>query len=179
MSSVRVQCPNPNCQASFSVAPGEAPRFRRCPQCGSELSGLDDPDPVVSPATPPAWGQPPRPFDLVEGSVFAGRYTIVRQLGRGGMGAVYLAEDHELGRPVALKVPLITGDAPEFLSRFRREARSAARLHHPNICPVYDVGEHNGQPYLTMAYIDGISLADFLRRRGAPLEPDKAARLSR
>ena len=179
MSSVRVQCSNPDCQASFSVAPGEAPRFRRCPQCGSELSGLDDAGPAVSQGTPHAWVQPPPPVGLVEGAVFAGRYTIVRVLGRGGMGAVYLAQDHELARSVALKVPFLNGDASEFVRRFRREARSLARLHHPNICPVHDVGEHDGQPYMTMAYIDGVSLADYLKRRGAPLEPDKAVRLVR
>src|SRR5262245_24099124 len=81
-----------------------------------------------------------------------GRYRIERKLGQGGMGAVYLAHDTELDRPVALKVPRFgTGDA-DSIERFRREARAAATLQHPNLCPVHDVGEIDGRHYLTMAY---------------------------
>jgi formylglycine-generating enzyme required for sulfatase activity/predicted Ser/Thr protein kinase len=93
-----------------------------------------------------------------------GRYRIVRVLGRGGMGTVYLAQDTLLGRPVALKVPTFTDDdGPEALERFQREARSAAQLRHPNICPVYDVGTIDGIHYLSMAYIDGMPLSKVLR----------------
>jgi formylglycine-generating enzyme required for sulfatase activity/serine/threonine protein kinase len=172
---VQVVCPNPDCQASFSLAPGET-RFRRCPQCGSELSAIADPGPGGPRDLPSEWAPRAWPSGLAEGATFAGRYRIIRQLGRGGMGAVYLAHDAHLDRPVALKVPLLFGDDDDFL---RREARSAAGLHHPNICPIYDVGEHDGQPYLTMAYIDGTSLAEYLKQRAAPLDPAKAVRLAR
>src|SRR5262249_10557824 len=78
-----------------------------------------------------------------------GRYRIAKKLGRGGMGAVYLAQDTQLGRPVALKVPHFTNrDGPRVLERFYREARAAATINHPNICPVYDVGQINGVHYL-------------------------------
>src|SRR5262249_6931653 len=80
-----------------------------------------------------------------------GRYRIVKKLGQGGMGAVYLAHDEQLDRPVALKVPRLGGGS-ESVARFQREARSAATLTHPNLCPIYDVGEIDGRPYLTMAY---------------------------
>jgi serine/threonine protein kinase len=93
-----------------------------------------------------------------------GRYRIIKPLGQGGMGAVYLAQDTKLDRQVALKVPRFTGDdGPLLVERFYREARAAATLQHPNICPVYDVGEINGSHYLTMAYIEGKSLATYVR----------------
>ncbi|MBI1915192.1 MAG: HEAT repeat domain-containing protein [Planctomycetes bacterium] len=93
-----------------------------------------------------------------------GRYRILKKLGAGGMGTVYLAQDGELDRPVALKVPHFAGDDdPNARARFRREAQAAATLSHPNLCPVYDVGEIDGAAYLTMAYIDGKPLSAFLR----------------
>src|SRR5436305_1504397 len=92
-----------------------------------------------------------------------GRYRILQQLGQGGMGAVYLAQDTQLDRRVALKVPRVGKENPAVLERFQREARAAATLRHPNICPVYDVGEAEGVPYLTMAYLEGRPLSQFLR----------------
>src|SRR5262249_31181864 len=93
-----------------------------------------------------------------------GRYRILKLLGKGGMGTVYLAEDTQLQRKVALKVPRFTStDGPQVLERFTREARAAAGIEHPNICPVYDVGEVNGTHYLTMAYIQGRPLSDYVR----------------
>ncbi|MCB9940324.1 MAG: serine/threonine protein kinase [Planctomycetaceae bacterium] len=92
-----------------------------------------------------------------------GRYRIEKQLGRGGMGAVYLAEDTELRRRVALKVPFLgKGRDEEVASRFLREARAAATLDHPNICPVHEVGEIDGVQYLAMAYIDGRPLSAYI-----------------
>ena len=89
-----------------------------------------------------------------------GRYHIIRLLGRGGMGTVYLAHDTVLDRPVALKVPHpeLAADV-QAVERFYREARTAGRLNHPNVCPVHDVGEIGGKHYLTMAYIDGRPLS--------------------
>jgi serine/threonine protein kinase len=80
------------------------------------------------------------------------------------MGSVYLAHDPQLDRRVALKVPHFTAeDGPDVLERFRREARAAATIEHPNICPVYDVGEADGVNYLSMAYIEGRPLSDLLK----------------
>jgi tetratricopeptide (TPR) repeat protein/serine/threonine protein kinase len=179
---VRLQCPNPDCQASFSVLEGDAPRFRRCPQCGWELSGLGTAEPnLPGSADSPRSDSNARAFaGLTAGSTFAVRYEIVKQLGRGGMGVVYLAKDTRLDREVALKIPFVWDDEdPEFLQRFNREARAAARLHHPNICPIFDVGDHDGQPYLTMAYLDGVLLSSYIKQRQGPLEPRDAIRLVR
>ncbi|MEZ6132587.1 MAG: protein kinase [Planctomycetaceae bacterium] len=97
-----------------------------------------------------------------------GRYQLLKLLGQGGMGAVYLAEDTELQRRVALKLPKIKGDsAGEMLDRFRREARTAATLTHPNICPVYEFGEIDGQFFLTMAYVDGQPLSYYTKKTKA------------
>jgi serine/threonine protein kinase len=93
-----------------------------------------------------------------------GRYRILRALGRGGMGAVYLAHDTQLDRHVALKVPRFGRDeSPELVDRFFREARSMATLRHPNLCAVYDVGDHEGTYFLTMAYIEGRDLSEVLK----------------
>jgi serine/threonine protein kinase len=92
-----------------------------------------------------------------------GRYKIQKTLGEGAMGSVYLATDTQLQRKVALKIPKINAkEHPRFIERFLREARSAATLSHPNICPVFDVGEFEGQHFITMAYVQGHSLADFV-----------------
>jgi WD40 repeat protein/serine/threonine protein kinase len=92
------------------------------------------------------------------------RYRIQKKLGQGGMGTVYLAYDTRLDRKVALKVPRFApGSNPENLERFYREARATAMITHPNLCPLYDVGEINGTPYLTMAYIEGWPLSKFIR----------------
>ncbi len=97
-----------------------------------------------------------------------GRYQIEALLGIGGMAEVYRAVDRELGRTVAVKVvlPHIAGQI-EFRERFQREARLVAALEHPNIMPVYDVGEHEGLPFLVMPFYDGGSLAS--RLDGKPL----------
>ncbi len=93
-----------------------------------------------------------------------GRYRIVRVLGQGAMGTVYLAEDTQLKRQVALKTPHFDKDPTgELLERLYREARAAATLRHPNICPVYDVGEIEGTHYISMAYIEGHPLSAFIR----------------
>jgi serine/threonine protein kinase/WD40 repeat protein len=155
----------------------------RFPRRAEELRQLPQPGPAAVETglrTRTAVPGPPPPAHSAPGSLPEqfGRYRILKLLGKGGMGAVYLAHDTQLDRPVALKVPRFHDDGPEVLERFHREARAAALLHHPNICPVYDVGEIGGVHYLTMAYIEGQSLADRLKA-GEPLPPREAADLVR
>ncbi|HEX4071946.1 MAG TPA: serine/threonine-protein kinase [Planctomycetaceae bacterium] len=103
-----------------------------------------------------------------------GRYRIVRSLGRGAMGDVYLAEDTQLDRSVALKIPRFADDDGELFERFYREARAAATLRHPNLCPVHDAGEIDGIHYLSMAFIEGRPLYDVLAEKGRPPEREAA-----
>lgn len=98
-----------------------------------------------------------------------GRYRIVRRIGQGAMGAVFLAADTVLVRQVALKVRTNSATGEErALERFRREARYAAVLQHPNICPVYDVGEIDGIDYIALAYLDGVPLSQLLAQGPLP-----------
>jgi formylglycine-generating enzyme required for sulfatase activity len=175
---VKILCPNPECGASYSVVDEELGRLDRCQKCGTRfpmvpLTRGDAPSPSeteIEEAPKSAEPELPSPF---------GQYEIIRMLGRGGMGAVYLAQDTRLERRVALKIP-----HPEFAQvrsireRFLREARAAARFHHPNFCPIHEIGEFNGLPYLTMAYIEGGTLSSKLER-GRPWDQRKAAEVVR
>ncbi len=109
--------------------------------------------------------------------IFTGRYQIVRHLARGGMAEVYLARDLLLDRPVAVKVlfPEFASDR-SFVERFRREARAAANLNHPNIVSIYDWGEEGGTYFIVMEYVDGLTLRDVIRRQG-PLMATRAAEI--
>jgi serine/threonine-protein kinase len=94
------------------------------------------------------------------------RYTLLRELGRGGMGAVYLARDAELEREVALKVMHLDDASPELADRMRREARTLARLEHPNIVPIYDLGDlPDGRLYCAMKYVEGPRLDEYARKQ--------------
>ncbi|MFO0807438.1 MAG: serine/threonine-protein kinase [Gemmataceae bacterium] len=105
-----------------------------------------------------------------------GRYTLERVLGEGGMGAVYLAHDSQLDRRVALKLPdLSNADRPQ-VDRFLREAKVAATLHHPCLCPLYDAGVIDGHYFLTMPVLEGRPLSAYL---GQPMPPHSAVRIAR
>jgi WD40 repeat protein/serine/threonine protein kinase len=107
-----------------------------------------------------------------------GRFEIIRTLGGGGFGVVYLAHDPVLCREVALKIPraAVLGD-PDWLARFQREARAAAALDHPNIVQVYEAGQLGAVYYITLAYCPGSNLAEWLKLRAAPVPCGQAARL--
>ena len=109
----------------------------------------------------------------------AGRYALERELGRGGMGVVLLARDLSLDRLVALKLlPSLLAAQPVLRERFLREARTAAGLSHPHIVPIHAVEEHGGIVFIAMAFVDGETLADRVRRTG-PLPPHEVARILR
>ena len=110
--------------------------------------------------------------DTLIGTVFDGRYRIIRKLGAGGMADVYLAEDQELGRNVAIKILNDRHAADDsFIERFRREAKNAAGLSHPNIVSIYDRGEAEGTYYIAMEYLEGRSLKELIVSRGpAPIK---------
>ena len=105
--------------------------------------------------------------DTLSGTLFAGRYRIARKLGGGGMADVYLAEDQELGRRVAVKMLHARyANDEQFVERFRREATHAAGLSHPNIVSIFDRGESEGSYYIVMEYVEGRTLKELIRERG-------------
>jgi serine/threonine protein kinase len=109
-------------------------------------------------------------------NIIAGKYRVQEELGRGGMGIVYKAEDLKLKRAVALKfLPPHLMDEPGLKERFLIEAQAAAALSHPNICVIHEIGESEGRPFIAMEYVDGETLRD--KVRAGPLEPGEAVGL--
>ena len=112
---------------------------------------------------------PPTAADgrFAPGTILGGRYRVIGLLGRGGMGEVYRADDLVLGQPVALKfLPDDVAARPERISRFHAEVSVARTVSHPNVCRVYDIGDFEGHPFISMEYIDGEHLSSLLRRIG-------------
>jgi predicted Ser/Thr protein kinase len=157
--AARLECGAPADVAEF------ARRFSRNPAEVAQRFQPTQAAPAVHEAATLAPAATPSPAPVRFGGLpeHFGRYHILKQLGRGGMGAVYLANDGHLDRLVALKVPHFSPDDATALERFHREAKAAATLTHPNLCPVYDVGAIDGVHYLTMPYIEGRPLSDLVR----------------
>jgi len=124
-------------------------------------------------------GDSPSPADL-SGTILANRYRILHRLGSGGMGAVYLGEHLRMGRKDAIKVLRAEmAENPDAIARFTRGARAVARIHHPNVCQIYDFGEtEDGLLFLAMEFIEGPSLSSLLADEGR-LKPDRAIRFIR
>src|SRR6202023_2624418 len=116
---------------------------------------------------------------FVPGQIVAERYRIVALAGRGGMGEVYRAEDLKLGQIVAIKfLPASLSKDAGALARFHSEVRIARQVSHPNVCRVFDIGDADGVPFLTMEYVDGEDLGSLIRRIGR-LSSDKAIEIAR
>ena len=154
-----------------------------CQHCGAELApcatiSISPEDAAADRARAIASSQHPQMHGFAPGSVVANRYRVVSLLGRGGMGEVYGADDLKLGQRVALKfLPTERGKSSSWRDQFYAEVRIARQVSHPNVCRMYDVGEGEGQLFLSMEFVDGEDLASLLRRIGR-LPGDKAVEIA-
>ena len=173
----------PTCQAPL------ADDSSFCARCGVRLIEASQATtatslPQAAPRTPVATAATPTSSfpgsgRFVPGEMVGGRYRVVGLLGTGGMGEVYRADDLKLGQPVALKfLPIALEQNPDRLHRFLNEVRTARQISHPNVCRVYDIGEADGQHFLSMEYVDGEDLSTLLRRIGY-IPTDKVIQIAR
>ena len=165
---------------------------RFCPSCGTKLDAPDSPvtepfelqsTPASPSGAPPSWGLSGSDAvahgRFLPGTMLTSRYRIAGLLGRGGMGEVYRADDLKLGQSVALKfLPEGLAKDPQRLEYFHNEVRLARQVSHPNVCRVYDIGEVEGQHFLSMEHVDGENLASLLRQIGH-LPADKGVEIAR
>src|SRR5258708_18290176 len=186
----------PRCTSCSTDLPANS---RFCNSCGASIHFADSGDaetiamsdvpvtPISSGARTPLSGSGVRGAAAAAmeqqrfppGTLLASRYRIISRLGKGGMGEVFRADDIMLGQPVALKfLPETAAGNLSLLTRFYDEVRIARQITHANVCRVYDIGEVEGQPYLSMEYIDGEDLGSLLRRIGR-LPADKATEFAR
>src|SRR5262245_23863668 len=178
---------------SCSQALAESHRF--CPSCGTSVDVSETPTGTApragTPAAARASRRTPAPSSaaglsaatgdvrFLPGAVLAGRYRVLGLLGKGGMGEVYRADDLTLGQPVALKfLPAAVEHDEERRERFISEVRIARQVTHPAVCRVFDIGEADGEHFLSMEYVDGENLATLVRRIGR-LGSDKALDIAR
>ncbi len=163
----KVRCPNPACGTVAKVPPNLTSRVVRCPRCGTTFS-------VTSPELVPS---PFRPRSSTAALSSVGPYQIRERLGSGASGTVYLALDPALQREVALKVLRPEAlDSPKTLERLKREARVVARMNHPNIVPIHDIGQTEGLVFIASAYVRGKTLASVIPEQG--LDQRRAAALA-
>ena len=175
------------CHRCTNVAPAGS---RFCPACGSALvdtqvaPGPDDATVAALPLAatrthldPRSSAPPSAAIEYAPGTLLAGRYRVVRLLGRGGMGVVFLADDLRLGHPVALKfLPAMFAHDPRRLQQFHDEVRHSRQISHSNVCDVYDIGDVDGHIFLSMEYVEGRDLAAVLREgAGGPRLPEAEA----
>jgi serine/threonine-protein kinase len=155
MATLEARCPS-----CTTLLPSEADY---CPKCGAGVQRVQNAEGGDS------------ALAALERAV-GSQYKVIRLLGRGGMGAVYLARERALDRMVAIKVLRVEASDTEGSERFLREARTAARLTHPNIVPLHTFGEAEGLMYFVMGFVQGESLGEKLKREGR-LDPDEVRRI--
>jgi predicted Ser/Thr protein kinase len=158
-----------------TVPPQAGPDTEGEPIDGDATNGEATTDPWGT--IPPVAGAPSRSRQLkIAPQVRIPGYDVLRELGRGGMGVVYLARQQGLDRMVALKM-ILSGDhaSSQQSKRFHAEAQAISRLQHPNLVQIYEVGENEGRPYFSLEFVDGGTLQE--KFRGAPQPPAEAARL--
>lgn len=177
--SIPFTCPNPACGKRLKTDPSATGKAARCHGCGTRFrltrsTSADGSESVLptDPEIPALTSPPPSALSLPAQAVpvTIGRFQVLSALGGGAFGLVYRARDPELERDVAVKLPKPgTLNTPTRVKRFLGDAKAAARLRHPHIVPVFDVGDHAGGWFIASAFIDGRTLADAIEEKGLDL----------